>query len=99
MTLPSTTELLSQQQANYQTVIEACNAVSKCVGVTLWDFTDEVSIGIRKMGGILYSLCLFSSHGKIVKLLERRKDSHIKKDPKQLSWNGGSLSLGSKFNT
>lgn len=52
MTLPSTTELLSQQQANYQTVIEACNAVSKCVGVTLWDFTDEVSIGIRKMGGI-----------------------------------------------
>lgn len=43
MTLPSTTELLSQQQANYQTIIEACNAVPMCVGVTVWDFTDEAS--------------------------------------------------------
>ncbi|GJJ05835.1 hypothetical protein Clacol_000022 [Clathrus columnatus] len=41
MTLPSTAELLSQQQANYQTVIEACAAVSQCIGVTLWDFTDK----------------------------------------------------------
>lgn len=42
MTLPSTTELLEQQEANYQTVISACNEVLNCRGVTLWDFTDKV---------------------------------------------------------
>ncbi|KAL4245936.1 Beta-xylanase [Abortiporus biennis] len=43
MTLPSTPALLAQQQKDYQTVIEACNAVPKCIGVTLWDFTDKFS--------------------------------------------------------
>lgn len=43
MTLPSTPALLAQQQKDYQTVISACNAVTKCVGVTLWDFTDKFS--------------------------------------------------------
>lgn len=43
MTLPSTPTLLQQQQANYQTAVSACNAVPKCVGVTLWDFTDKFS--------------------------------------------------------
>jgi endo-1,4-beta-xylanase len=43
MTLPSTTALLTQQQEDYQTVISACKAVSACVGVTLWDWTDEFS--------------------------------------------------------
>ncbi|KAF8589251.1 glycoside hydrolase family 10 protein [Ramaria rubella] len=44
MTLPSTQTLLENQQSNYQTVVEACNAVEKCVGITLWDFTDLFSI-------------------------------------------------------
>lgn len=44
MTLPSTTTLLQQQQTNYQTVIAACKAVSKCVGVTVWDYTDKACL-------------------------------------------------------
>ncbi|KAI0701000.1 endo-beta-1,4-glucanase [Cerioporus squamosus] len=36
-------EGLVRQKADYETVIKACNAVDKCVGVTLWDFTDKFS--------------------------------------------------------
>ena len=43
MTLPATPALLAQQQRDYQTVIQACKAVSRCVGITLWDFTDKFS--------------------------------------------------------
>ncbi|KAJ3557946.1 hypothetical protein NM688_g1204 [Phlebia brevispora] len=43
MTLPETPELLQQQKQDYETVISACEAVEKCVGVTLWDFTDKYS--------------------------------------------------------
>lgn len=42
MTLPSTAALLTQQQNDYRAVIEACKAVSGCVGVTVWDYTDKV---------------------------------------------------------
>ncbi len=40
--LPPTPAGLAQQKADYETVVAACNAVPKCVGVTLWDFTDKV---------------------------------------------------------
>ncbi|KAF8896180.1 endo-1,4-beta-xylanase C precursor [Infundibulicybe gibba] len=43
MTLPSTAALLAQQQKDYQTVIAACKAVSGCIGVTIWDYTDKYS--------------------------------------------------------
>ncbi|KAF5359845.1 hypothetical protein D9756_003508 [Leucocoprinus leucothites] len=43
MTLPATQALLAQQQRDYQTVIAACKAVSACVGVTVWDYTDKYS--------------------------------------------------------
>ncbi|PSR81563.1 hypothetical protein PHLCEN_2v6329 [Hermanssonia centrifuga] len=43
MTLPSTPALLAQQKTDYETVISACMAVSDCVGVTIWDFTDKFS--------------------------------------------------------
>ncbi|KAI0360882.1 endo-beta-1,4-glucanase [Trametes cingulata] len=43
MTLPETAALLEQQKKDYQTVIAACQAVPKCVGITLWDFTDKFS--------------------------------------------------------
>ncbi|KAF9478337.1 endo-1,4-beta xylanase [Pholiota conissans] len=43
MTLPETPVLIAQQTADYQTVIEACKAVSGCIGVTLWDWTDKFS--------------------------------------------------------
>ncbi|KAJ6485456.1 endo-1,4-beta xylanase [Mycena vitilis] len=42
MTLPSTPALLAQQKIDYQNVVSACKAVAKCVGVTIWDYTDEV---------------------------------------------------------
>ncbi|KAI0091087.1 glycoside hydrolase superfamily [Irpex rosettiformis] len=43
MTLPSTAALLAQQKTDYTTVISACQAVSGCVGVTVWDWTDKYS--------------------------------------------------------
>ncbi|KII85154.1 glycoside hydrolase family 10 protein [Plicaturopsis crispa FD-325 SS-3] len=43
MTLPSTPALLAQQQKDYQSVVAACKAVSGCVGVTIWDYTDKYS--------------------------------------------------------
>ena len=43
MTLPSTPALLQQQKQDYQTVIQACIAVARCVGITLWDWTDKFS--------------------------------------------------------
>lgn len=43
MTLPSTPELVAQQKKDYETVISACNAVKRCIGVTVWDFTDKYS--------------------------------------------------------
>ncbi|KAI0322739.1 endo-1,4-beta-xylanase A precursor [Amylostereum chailletii] len=43
MTLPVTDKLLTQQKADYESVISACNAVPGCIGVTLWDYTDKFS--------------------------------------------------------
>ncbi|KAL0955074.1 hypothetical protein HGRIS_003991 [Hohenbuehelia grisea] len=43
MTLPVTPEKLLQQKADYETVVKACNAVPKCIGVTIWDFSDKYS--------------------------------------------------------
>ncbi|OCH85718.1 endo-1,4-beta-xylanase A precursor [Obba rivulosa] len=43
MTLPETAALLDQQKTDYQTVISACMAVEKCIGMTLWDYTDLYS--------------------------------------------------------
>ncbi|KAF9886909.1 hypothetical protein FE257_011032 [Aspergillus nanangensis] len=43
MTLPSTAALLAQQSTDYKNVAAACVAVSGCVGVTIWDWTDKYS--------------------------------------------------------
>lgn len=43
MTLPVTDALLAQQKADYETVIKSCQAVPKCIGVTVWDYTDKVN--------------------------------------------------------
>ncbi|KAG6876681.1 hypothetical protein C0992_012114, partial [Termitomyces sp. T32_za158] len=43
MTLPATSALLAQQQRDYQTVVAACRAVSGCIGITVWDWTDKYS--------------------------------------------------------
>lgn len=59
MTLPETAALLAQQKTDYNTVISACMAVSGCVGMTVWDYTDKV-------GGIKFDIhdegrCLYWS--------------------------------------
>lgn len=42
LTLPATTASLAQQKTDYQNIIGDCKAVSACVGVTIWDYTDKV---------------------------------------------------------
>ncbi|KGO74239.1 Glycoside hydrolase, superfamily [Penicillium italicum] len=43
MTLPSTAALLAQQSTDYYNTVAACVANAKCVGVTIWDYTDKYS--------------------------------------------------------
>jgi endo-1,4-beta-xylanase len=43
MPMPSTAAKLAQQAADYSTVVKACLAVSRCVGLTVWSFTDRYS--------------------------------------------------------
>lgn len=45
MDLPATDAKLAQQKEDYKNVIGACKAVPGCVGVTIWDWTDKVSLG------------------------------------------------------
>jgi len=41
--LPATAADLEQQKSDFQSVVQACEMVSACVGVTVWDFTDKYS--------------------------------------------------------
>ncbi|WP_328749752.1 endo-1,4-beta-xylanase [Streptomyces sp. NBC_00285] len=43
MTLPSDSTKLAQQAADYKAVMNACVAVTRCAGVTVWGFTDSDS--------------------------------------------------------
>ncbi|OSD04968.1 glycoside hydrolase family 10 protein [Trametes coccinea BRFM310] len=43
LTLPPTQAGLEQQRKDYETIVGACAAVERCVGVTVWDFTDKYS--------------------------------------------------------
>lgn len=58
MTLPATAALYEQQKTDYQNVIAACNAIEKCVGITIWDFT------VRFL--LLFRLFLCCSFGKSI---------------------------------
>lgn len=42
-TLPSNATLLASQAENYAYVVNSCLAVSRCVGITTWDTSDDVS--------------------------------------------------------
>jgi endo-1,4-beta-xylanase len=42
-TTPATDAQLTQQATDYANVITACKNVAKCVGVTIWDWTDKYS--------------------------------------------------------
>ncbi|KAH0608225.1 uncharacterized protein H6S33_002277 [Morchella sextelata] len=43
MTTPSDATKLAQQATDYGTVVKACVSVPRCVGVTIWDYTDKYS--------------------------------------------------------
>jgi endo-1,4-beta-xylanase len=43
MDMPSTTAKLAQQATDYSNTVKACLAVSRCVGITVWSFTDKYS--------------------------------------------------------
>lgn len=43
MELPATESMLSRQKADYKAVTQACLAVSRCAGITVWGFTDSDS--------------------------------------------------------
>ncbi|GAA5039521.1 endo-1,4-beta-xylanase [Thermocatellispora tengchongensis] len=43
MDLPRTAAKDAQQANDYTRVVEACLAVSRCVGITVWDFSDKQS--------------------------------------------------------
>ncbi|ELS55604.1 putative endo-1,4-beta xylanase [Streptomyces viridochromogenes Tue57] len=43
MRLPADSAKLARQAADYEAVMNACLAVSRCVGVTVWGFTDSDS--------------------------------------------------------
>ena len=58
MTLPETAALLEQQRQDYQTVVSACKAVADCIGVTIWDYTDRVSLHQFVMLSKLMTLAL-----------------------------------------
>src|SRR3712207_1978102 len=41
MQLPRTAAKDQQQATDYSTVVKACLAVARCVGITVWDHTDK----------------------------------------------------------
>ncbi|GAA4715046.1 endo-1,4-beta-xylanase [Phytohabitans rumicis] len=43
MNLPRDTTKDTQQANDYRTVVNACLAVTRCVGITVWDYTDKYS--------------------------------------------------------
>ncbi|MFJ2161092.1 MULTISPECIES: endo-1,4-beta-xylanase [unclassified Streptomyces] len=43
MQLPATDDKLTEQATWYRDLTEACLAVRRCVGVTIWDYTDKYS--------------------------------------------------------
>ncbi|MEV0096080.1 endo-1,4-beta-xylanase [Streptomyces sp. NPDC050738] len=43
MVLPADATKLATQSTYYRQVTEACLAVSRCVGITIWDYTDKYS--------------------------------------------------------
>ncbi|KAM7187666.1 Glycoside hydrolase superfamily [Naviculisporaceae sp. PSN 640] len=58
---PPTREMLAQQAADYVSAVGACLAVPKCVGITVWQFTDKYSWIPGTFPG-LGDACLYTSN-------------------------------------
>ena len=43
MNTPSDATKLTQQAADYKKVVSACVGIPRCVGITVWDYTDVCS--------------------------------------------------------
>jgi len=41
--LPPTAALLTQQETDYVNLVMSCINVARCVGLTIWDYTDKYS--------------------------------------------------------
>lgn len=58
--LPASASAIEQQATDYVSVLNACLSVSKCVGITVWDFDDKYSWVPSTFSG-QGDACLFSS--------------------------------------
>ena len=47
--MPATLAQLQQQATDFKSIVGACKLTEKCLGVTVWDWTDKVSC-VRESG-------------------------------------------------
>lgn len=48
---PASASALSQQSNDYRTIVNACLSVPRCVGITIWDYTDVSTLGKFRVSG------------------------------------------------
>ena len=54
--LPSDAAGLEQQRRDYEAIVAGCAAVERCVGVTVWDFTDKVRARAALCRGVVLNV-------------------------------------------
>lgn len=48
---PASASALSQQSNDYRTIVNACLSVPRCVGITIWDYTDVSTLEKFRISG------------------------------------------------
>lgn len=51
---PASASALTQQANDYRTIVNACLSVPRCVGITVWDYTDVSSRGLSRISALEY---------------------------------------------